>query len=342
VIEHPPNFFVALVGTEALLGLGAVEAARRVAALLGIVARPNPIVKSHRRPVPYLGGTAILVVTFGLWAVSWVETSPNHPYHQLLPLLFGTLILAVGTWDDIHPLSARRKFLLEVAVCTSYVLAVGDSSPSMILLKSLFLVSLINAYNLIDVMDGLLCVLASIPIVALLAMPSGVSAVSQQQMLLLLMGVAVLFIFNKPPAVIYTGDAGSLTLGFLIGVWIIEASASQDPFVKVSLVGPLMIPILEVILIVTARLADGRSPFQGSPDHFALRLQDARNWTQRRVLTVTALIAVFLGLAPVLATRLPSAIVYTHGLISAALAVVLWVVCWRLAPAGSAKGTLAS
>jgi UDP-GlcNAc:undecaprenyl-phosphate GlcNAc-1-phosphate transferase len=334
VIDSPGNLMLAVVAA-ALLTLVSVEGFRRFALSLGVVARPNPLVTAHRFPVPYLGGTAMFLAAFAMWLIVGGQTNQSNPTREAWPLFFGTIFLVLGTWDDMRPLSATKKLLLEVVACTSYVLVAGGASPIGLAGEILLLLTLVNAYNLIDVMDGLLCILAGISIVALLMVPSAVSASSHQEMILLLVGLGVLFAFNRPPAAIYPGDAGSLTLGFFIGVWILEAAANQDLVVRVSLVGPVMIPLLEVVLLVAARLRSRRSPFVGSPDHFALRLQDRLNWGRGRILIVTGAVGLFFAMAPVAATRLPSGVVIAYALSSVWLAVALWILCWQLAPPAS-------
>jgi UDP-GlcNAc:undecaprenyl-phosphate GlcNAc-1-phosphate transferase len=335
-VSHSPGGLVFGLVAATLLTLGSVEGFRRLAVSVGILARPNPLVKSHRVPVPYLGGTAVFLALFGLW---WILSSdPRDPTRESPSLLlFGMIFVAIGTWDDIRPLSATKKILLEVLVCTSYVLLAGESSPIELVGRILILLTLVNAFNLIDVMDGLLCLLASISVVALLLMPAAIPAISQYRMLLLLVALGVLFAFNRPPAAIYAGDAGSLTLGFLIGVWILEAAANQELVVKASLLGPVMIPVLEVVLVVAARLRSHRSPFRGSADHFALRLQDRWNWGKGRILIVTGGVGTFFAMAPVAATRFSPVALNTYGLISLCLAVTLWIACWQLTPSASER-----
>ncbi len=332
MIDGPGSLTLGLV-LAALLTLASVEGFRRLALAVDIVARPNPLVRSHRLPVPYLGGTALFLAVFASWLIlAW---EPTREFPSLL--FFGMIFVALGTWDDIRPLSARAKILLEVAVCTSYVLLAGGSSPIRIAGEIVILLTLVNAFNLIDVMDGLLCLLASIALFALLLMPSAVSPISQHRILLLLVGLGVLFAFNRPPAVIYPGDAGSLTLGFLIGVWILEAAANQEVVAKAWLVGPVMIPLLEVVLVVAARLRSHRSPFLGSPDHFALRLQDRWRWARARILFVTSGFGMLFAIAPVAATRLSPVARNAYGLVSVWVAVSLWIVCWQLTPSTSAE-----
>jgi UDP-GlcNAc:undecaprenyl-phosphate GlcNAc-1-phosphate transferase len=207
----------------------AIEVARRIAIRRGYLSHPNPIVASHRSPVAYLGGTGLGIAFLMLLGLHW-STAPHLIDRSVAARATAAFaFIALGTWDDLHPLRARDKFLAQVAIAAAYLAASGASMTHAGDWLSLFvLMTLINAYNLVDVLDGLLTVLAAIAVTALLLLPAtGRGPAVDLELRLAIAGLAAIFLFNCPPARIYHGDAGSLTLGFLIGAWGLERAAGR-------------------------------------------------------------------------------------------------------------------
>lgn len=328
---------VALAGLAAALGWVAVEIARRVAARTGAVARPNPIVSSHRAPVAYLGGTA--------WTVAWLAGLALAPWVTHAPLAAGTIaralaalgFAALGTVDDLRVLSAGRKFAGQAVIAVAYLAATGARAPAVFAFQLLVLLSLVNAFNLVDVMDGLLCTVFGLVLLGLAADGALLSDALRTELPVALGALLALFAFNRPPARIYAGDAGSLTLGFLAGAWLIDAAGRATPLEGFAFVGLCAAPALELLLLIPARLRRGLSPFQGSPDHFALRLQDQLGWSRWRVLGVTFGFGAGFALAPWVARHGSPAVAL--GALAAALVAgsALYALVWRLPPVSPAR-----
>jgi UDP-GlcNAc:undecaprenyl-phosphate GlcNAc-1-phosphate transferase len=310
----------------------ATEAARRLAWAIGFVVQPNPIVRSHRSPVPYLGGVALVLAYLALLA-----GSPSRGGSPLCGDAVGRglgalAFAAFGTCDDVRALPPAVKLLGQLAICGAYLALTGEPLSPGLLLKLLVLTTLVNAYNLIDVMDGLLCLLASVAALGLLATPDLAPLCLRHELALGLVGVGVIFLFNCPPARVYLGDAGSQALGFLIGSWCLAAGLGAGPLRTLSLAGLCAVPLLELALLVPARLARGSSPFRGSPDHFALRLQDQLRWSKWQVLTAAGSAGALFALAPWLAARLAPSGFAAYVLGATALAAGLWYGVWRIPP----------
>lgn len=310
----------------------AIVVARRAAPALGMVAKPNPIVRSHRAPVPYLGGTALVAAYLALLAGSWalLGTLPARDVLARCAAALGFVIL--GTWDDARPLGAWSKLIIQTVLCAAYLLVTGTPPGVRFGLELFVLVTLVNAYNIIDVMDGLLCVLAGLAVVGLLVSPGPGSAPLAPELLLMLTGLGMLFLFNRPPARIYAGDAGSLTLGFLVAAWGLAAVGDAGVAAALPIAGVWAVPLLELALVVPARLRRGRSPLRGSPDHFALRLQDQLRWGKWRVLGGAALLGAWFAAAPWLAGSLPAPALALYSAACVAWAAVAWLALWRIPP----------
>jgi UDP-GlcNAc:undecaprenyl-phosphate GlcNAc-1-phosphate transferase len=307
---------------------GTVSVARRVALSNGYVARPNPVVSSHTDPVALLGGTAMFVAFLTVDSASLLLgfTSPNR---AAVGRLVGVLAFVVlGTWDDVRRLGPATKFAGEIVAATLAVIVGGMHLGPVDIFVLLIAV---NIFNFVDVMDGLLCILAAVAAGGLLVTPALLSGEPRAEVYLLLAGLTGVFTFNRPPARVYLGDAGSLTIGFLIGSWWLQA-AEMHGLGAAPALAIAAIPLLELMLIVSARLRRGVSPFRPSPDHYALRLQDQLHWTRTRVLVVSAFVGLLFAAVPLVLTTHDLVVTAVVSVASVAIASVLWVLCWTLAP----------
>jgi UDP-GlcNAc:undecaprenyl-phosphate GlcNAc-1-phosphate transferase len=288
-------------------GLVCVFTARMVARRWKIRNEPNPIVETHTQPVPYLGGVGVfipfLVLLFSFFGAPW--------WVLLLATVAGVLTF-LGTFDDLRPVKVMVKFLLEAALVAIFYplfVYVLDLRPDIVLviLGVVGIVILGNGFNQIDVLDGLAAGVSFFICLALFVMyqsPSSSGMLSDLAVApLILAGLLGGFlVFNRPPASIYLGDGGSLPLGFVVSIflaiWIFDAYpwGVQEIVVAGSVISPV---IFEVLLVSFHRSKRGWSVFQGSPDHFALRLVRA-GWKVPRVLitslAVCAVLAASVGL----------------------------------------------
>ena len=203
--------------------------------------------------------------------------------HCTRGLLAGGLVIFVtGLVDDIRGLSARQKFVGEVAACLTvivlskgYLLTLGDLFGFGEILLPVWMgvsftvfavVGVINAINLIDGLDGLAGGVSLISLVAFFLF--GLLANDSTAMLLsaaMIGGLLGFLKYNFYPARIFMGDAGSLTVGFLLG--FLAVHTTQNPNGVVSPVVPLLIlgvPIVDTIWVMSRRVLNGESPF--SPD----------------------------------------------------------------------------
>jgi UDP-GlcNAc:undecaprenyl-phosphate GlcNAc-1-phosphate transferase len=223
------------------------------------------------------------------------------------------------------------KAIGQTLICLSYLLAVRPDGFTALFAGLAFLVLLVNAFNHVDVMDGLLIVVSLVAIIGLRAdfglgssMPDGAAILAGALL-------AALW-FNRPTARIYLGDGGALGIGFLLGACYLTGVGGEARPTAIAQLGAFAIPILEVLLLTGSRLSRGDSPFRGSPDHYSLRLQDHRSWSATRILIFTAFIgSVFVlptFVEPVWLIRLSLPIGGATLLIAAG---AMWY-CWRLRP----------
>jgi UDP-GlcNAc:undecaprenyl-phosphate GlcNAc-1-phosphate transferase len=308
---------------------------RRLAVARDIVAQPSPVVRSHTGPVPYLGGPALFAPLLPALALVVAIGEPSiRGNHTAARWVCTACMLAVGLFDDVHPLTVGRKLIAQTTVCSIYLIAVSPSaSPPTIGLELAFMLLVVNAFNLVDVMDGLLIVVAGVAVGGLLGGSFLASPINRLECWGLLAALAAAFAFNRPPARIYLGDAGALALGFFLASLCLTGVSSSPRPVGVAHLVAFAIPIFEVVFLTAARVGRGISPFRASPDHFALRLQDQAGWTQGRVLLATAAVGLVLDVWCFLpAERILGPIGIVLGATSILLAAAASVSCWRLVP----------
>jgi UDP-GlcNAc:undecaprenyl-phosphate GlcNAc-1-phosphate transferase len=247
---------------------------RELARGIGLVDKPAGY-KVQPVPIPYLGGVAIAA---GTLAGMLVVGGPWPPLGALALIAVGLCV--VGLVDDHRLLAPTTRLGLEAVAAAATValglrltatgIAVVDGALTIV-----WVVGVINATNLLDNMDGLGAgVAASIATSSLLLMldRDGAAVIGLAAGLV---GACLGFLaYNKRPASVYMGDAGSLFLGYLLAV-ITLASTQSLPSAGTRLVTPLMlaaIPVADTTTVVLARLRRGISPMQAGRDHLSHRL----------------------------------------------------------------------
>jgi len=269
--------------------------------------------KLQANPVAYLGGLAIITpITLGSFLLIFNSFSIDLKQQFYFGLILPALTIAiVGLLDDIYQLPPWPRFISQsaVGVITSFILYLSGSGIKIFnnqLLNSsatiLWVVTIINALNFIDNMDGLA---TSISMVASLAL--FILSYINNQYLVAALSLAIFasclgFLFwNKRPASIYLGDAGSLYLGFLLAAISIRidldnGSASIRALVIILI---LAIPVIDTTQVVVSRIAKGKSPFEGGRDHISHLLLN-RGLSQRSVLFILTTSAILFALVAIL------------------------------------------
>ncbi|MEM6730037.1 MAG: MraY family glycosyltransferase [Myxococcota bacterium] len=267
------------------LGLWLTPRVRAAALRFGVLDQPNQTLKTHREPVAYLGGIAVYLAF--LIALSLIFEFRG----ELLGLLLGsTLIVMLGLFDDLRAISPGLKLagqlLAAWVTLRSGITIELVAVPLAIAIPAsvIWIIGVSNAFNIIDVSDGLSTGTAAVASIgfALIAILDGDVILSAT--CLALAGATFGFLrYNREPASIYLGDAGSLFVGFLLAcLALIGSYTSRNVFAAASPILILGVPIFDTVLCSVARIAKGISPMNGSDDHFAIRLK-AAGWSARAV-----------------------------------------------------------
>ena len=279
---------------------------RQAAIRFGIVDRPDGKLKNHRAPVPYLGGIAIYL-SFLLSLALTVEFRRE----VLGILLAGAIVVILGLIDDLGAHSPAVKLAGQVvAILTlmkaSVTIKLTFLPPGLALpLSFLWLLAITNAFNLIDIMDGLASGVGLISALVLAFVAAGSGREEVGTLLAGLAGSLAGFLrYNFEPARIYLGDTGSLFLGLMLGALAMNNSyTSRNLVASVSPVVILGVPLFDMLFVMFIRWRRGIPVMRGSPDHFPLRLRKWRLSTRQTVVVSYAATALLgaVGVAMMLA-----------------------------------------
>ncbi|MEW5701724.1 MAG: MraY family glycosyltransferase [Candidatus Zixiibacteriota bacterium] len=277
----------------------------------GWLDQPGPR-KAHPHPTPRLTGVALF---FSIWVplLAAVWFAPTHVAEFLpsaIPIITGAiLILGVGVIDDFHPLSGAVKLTAQATVGT-FLYAVGIGFDRLWIpfvggvglgilswpVTLLWFLILVNSINIIDGMDGLAVSTTAVATLTLIwvswihhlpATALGSAA--------LFGGLVAFWRFNRPPARVFMGDSGSLTLGYFIAVVALLVPIKR--FTVVAFFVPvfaLLLPLAEAAMTLGRRSLSGTNPLGADAGHIHHRLLE-HGFSARRILIVYNVLAVILG-----------------------------------------------
>ncbi|MBC8354849.1 MAG: undecaprenyl/decaprenyl-phosphate alpha-N-acetylglucosaminyl 1-phosphate transferase [Planctomycetes bacterium] len=316
-----PSFLVAFVATFVV---------RRMALRWGLVDQPNHR-KVHVSPVPLGGGLAIalgVVLPFAAGTLalllmdqeSLAKVVPEFALEHLegllerLPglwfMLGGALVLmTLGLIDDRRGVDWKIRLFVQFAVATVCVATQGWQLTAFIdvprvgwivsvTLSSIWVVALINSFNMLDNMDGLSAGVAAIAASILATVMLISPAAPRPQLfvagfLFVLVGALLGFLFhNRPPAKIFMGDAGSYFIGFCIAIATLLATYAGYTVTAPgahAVLAPLCVmavPLYDMTTVLWLRIREGRSPFEADKNHFSHRLVELGLSKTQAVLTI--------------------------------------------------------
>jgi UDP-GlcNAc:undecaprenyl-phosphate GlcNAc-1-phosphate transferase len=282
----------------------------RWAPALGLVDIPSDR-KVHTRPTPKGGGLGI----FAGWILTalWIGLDFKDLW---VWGGIGLVIVVLGLVDDIRPLPWQLRLGIQMIAAIGALFVLGGIPRTDWLpfanywlwpIAVIWIVGLTNAFNMLDNMDVLSAGVAWIAaffffiagsiLASTLSMhePRFTSLSSLMIALLMLIGAIPGFLwFNRPPARIFMGDAGSTFLGLFFAV-------SSLRFIEISILGAsplilciLFIPWYDLVTVVTIRLWQGRSPFHADKQHLSHRLV-ALGLSPSRAVGVICLVATIIG-----------------------------------------------
>jgi UDP-GlcNAc:undecaprenyl-phosphate/decaprenyl-phosphate GlcNAc-1-phosphate transferase len=305
--------------------------ARRLAPRWGLVDRPGGH-KGHREPTPLGGGVAIWATTLAILMLGTLVVAIGggllpEPLAKHVPGALGRLgelveifamasvIMVMGLVDDLRNLDWRPRLGIQVG-CAAILAATGIRITLFGLFAHpmvegavtvLWIVGLTNAFNMLDNMDGLAASVGLIAALLFCAAQVLVGDLFVPAILLVLAGALGGFlVYNRPPARLFMGDAGSNFLGFLLGALTVVGTFTRGGYSPCSVLAPLFVmavPLYDMSSVVLIRLREGRSPFKGDRRHFSHRLV-ARGLTPPQAVWTIDLVTLAGGLGALLLHRL--------------------------------------
>lgn len=286
---------------------------RKFAIYMDVVDRPTESHKTHREPVPYMGGVAIVfgvvTVTYSAIIISGNSRVLNIANTVLIPAIVMGL---VGLIDDLRKLSPWPRFLTQnlIGVLIAFILISTDTlgSPTGnnfldFVITLFWIVGITNSINFFDNVDGGASgtVAISALFLSLISLQDGQYFIAGLS--IVVSGATIGFLlWNRPPARIYMGDAGALFLGLLIATLTLRFDPNPI-YLLASFAIPiflLAVPIMDTSVAVISRLRRKISPFQGGQDHLSHRLMRGGLTKRQAVLSLWLLSIFFSSLAVVI------------------------------------------
>ena len=294
--------------TAYLISLILTPCFRYIAKTFNIYDRPLTAIKTHKVSTPYLGGLGI----WSGWVISlilirFITNFPTGTLNNLRSVIIGSfMLLLLGLCDDIKKggLGFKFKFLIQIIACL--IVTVGfdirinfiENYILSVIISTFWIIGLSNAFNLIDIMDGLSCGTAAIAALFffIIALPSEMIYVNFCAIALFAACLGFLPFNLSNSKKIFMGDTGSLSIGFILAT--IAMGTSYTKINPIGVFAPLLIlavPIYETIFVSIMRMLKGKNPFLGSKDHFPLRLEKM-GYSRKQILIFVYILSFILGI----------------------------------------------
>ena len=250
---------------------------------LSFLDKPNKTVKTHKSAIPYVGGLSFLILSLFYMIL----------YGFNFPIFIMLLISLIGTADDKYNFSAYIRLILEILLCSILVITMISGLNFIYMMFLVLLgVTLINAFNFIDIKDGLMTSYALSLFLFLLNIKlidsSFLTFISMY-----LFSLLTIYALNSEPAIAYQGDGGAYAVAgvaFTSILYILKNNAvniSNSIFSEIISSNFLSInylliitfcvllslfPVLfEIVFVIIIRLRNNSNPLLPSNDHIALR-----------------------------------------------------------------------
>ena len=290
LVVAPSAIYALLIA--AVITFALTPVAMRAAWRLGVVDRPGGR-RIHDRPIPLLGGVAILA---GIVVAVLPNLDVDRRYASIL--IGAGLICLLGVIDDRFGIPPLPKLLGQIA-CAAIPVATGMTIDSITIpliepstvsfgvlaypLTIIFIVAVANVVNLADGMDGLAAGVCGISALTFAILALSLGRISAGVMGAAVAGACLGFLpWNFNPAKVFMGDSGALVLGFLLAC--VSIQGVMKTAAALSLVFPLvvlLVPILDTSFVILKRLKSGQSIASADKNHFHHRLLRV-GYTQRQ------------------------------------------------------------
>ena len=242
--------------------------------------------KLHSKPVPYVGGIAILIIyCLSIYLFDYFDS-----YYSTI-IFFGLFTCLINLIDDIIDLDFKIKLFLQLLICLifiyltkiyvydlGYIESYGQINlgPYGIFFTIICVMIIMNSLNYFDGIDGLSSSIYLISIFNLFLFSFSFNDYLNIYLFLCLPIIIFLFynfeIFKLPK--IFLGNNGSSSLGFILGFLCISAVFIENTFIHSEIIWLLWLLVYEFLSTTISRLLNKKNPFQPGHDHIHFGLSN--------------------------------------------------------------------
>lgn len=300
----PINLLLSVLITGFALGVIVITVLRKASLRYHIL---------NQKGIALVGGIAVALL-FAVLAAIFIYPVFTRQLKGLV--ISGLFMLLFGIIDDWRELTVAAKFAAQI-IATIILMAFGIRAQIVYIgtilnavITFLWVIGITNAFNHLDVTDGLatgtaIMVSLSLFIIAYINRDPAIALFA----LVLTASLLACFAYNFPPAKIYLGNAGSHFLGFLMaGIALAISYAPMHR--KIALLSPIVIlglPIFDTVFLILVRLIKRKLPFNKSDDHLALKLL-ANGYSKKQALFMMLLLCFLFCLFGILLSQVSNAV----------------------------------
>ncbi|MGB2742316.1 MAG: UDP-N-acetylglucosamine--undecaprenyl-phosphate N-acetylglucosaminephosphotransferase [Cognaticolwellia sp.] len=288
----------------------AIKLFKPLAVDVGLVDKPSAR-KHHDGQIPLIGGISIFAAVLAasmLWLPNTLELR--------MYLIASAMMVFIGALDDKYDLKVRIRIVGQIIIASlmiygvgGYIANLGDLfgfgdvtlGPMGIIFTYVGIIVVINAFNMVDGIDGLigsLSINTFTAIAILFIMSEQVDYISYP--LILATAIIPYLIFNlglaKKSKKIFMGDAGSMFIGLSV-IWLLTMGTQNESasFRPVTALWICAVPLMDMLAIVVRRYKNGKSPFKPDRDHLHHILQRV-GYDSSQTLVIISIFAVSMSL----------------------------------------------
>jgi len=238
------------------------------------------LVKEDKK-VPYMGGIGIFLSWLLVFLIFTFLEKINIPVQLKIIVIFSFVLLLIELIDDLKNFSLKTKLIFQIVFIYMFFIFGKKiqiyflSPPLNYIISFLWIMGIMNAFNHLDVGDGVCGGVSLIVGLSFLTVFLIKGSYVEAALIVPLLGAIFAFLFfNFPPAKMFMGNCGSHSLGFFFAALSIYGDYTTLEN-KIALVVPVFVlffPIVDTIFVMIARLRKGIIPLKKSDDHLFLRL----------------------------------------------------------------------
>tara|TARA_B100001250_G_scaffold414406_1_gene452588 strand:+ start:4092 stop:5033 length:942 start_codon:yes stop_codon:yes gene_type:complete len=258
---------------------------------------------SHKAIATRSGGIALATCIFFISSFFYIKQIEIFNFSILIPL---NILLLVGCYDDIYEVDFKLKFIFQIIAAKILIdngfiienlhgmLGINELNRIVAQMLTMFIIlAIINAINFIDGIDGLALSIVTFFIVLFELLYIDISGFYYLSIIIIISFLPMYYFNLRGKNKIFLGDSGSLFLGGLISVYVLHILSNEyliKPQFDINklffVFSILSYPIIDIIRVVTIRIANKRSPFEADRNHIHHKLLEIFQSHKKVVLSI--------------------------------------------------------